>query len=223
MVGLGSLHVAEAGRRFAGVDGQTIDHKGGGRLAGSQRAAIAVKEGIDGIDAIDGRVPQLGALLLQQPAAHLIDGLLVGRCHTLDSLDSGYLGRYLVVVPRVAGATSIVVASHLLSIDGIFLQTLHILCSLGLLTMLGENDGGECLLIDGLALDVFLQQTDEVVVGGLYVRLQCASVNGADVEPAQGGECREALAVALLLLLFHLLHHVHHFLADEFEGVVVKR
>ena len=49
VVWLGALHVAEASGRLAGVDGRTVDHKGGGRLAGGQRATVAIQEGIDGV------------------------------------------------------------------------------------------------------------------------------------------------------------------------------
>ena len=59
----------------------------------------------------------------------------------------------------------IVVAAHLVGEDGIFLQTLHILLSqLGVSTF-GHHDSSHRLGIDGLALDVLLQQDIEIVVG----------------------------------------------------------
>ena len=99
MVGLGALYIAETCGRGAGIDGGTVNGESRGWLAGGQHLAITDEEGIDGVDAVDRRVPCLGALLLQQPATHLVDGLLVLRCYQLDSLDGSHLGRYLVVVP----------------------------------------------------------------------------------------------------------------------------
>ena len=54
--------------------------------------------------------------------------------------------------------------------------------------MLSEDDGGHSLLVDGLTLDVLLQEIDEVVVGRLDAGRQRTAVDGADVKPAQGGE-----------------------------------
>ena len=166
----GSLHIAQAGSSLRQVDGSTVDGKGGwaGRVSKTVMTIIS-QEGPDGIDAVDRSVPCLGTLLLQQPAAHLVNGFGVLRCHLLDSLDGSHLGRYLVVVPGIRGTAGIVVAAHLLGKDGIFLQALHILPCLLVFTMTGEDDGCQRLLVDGLALDVFLQQGYQVVVGCLDI------------------------------------------------------
>ena len=188
---------------------------------GVQRVLIAVQEGVDGVRAVDGRVPHLGALLLQQPAAHLVDRLLILGRHSLNSLNGGHLRRNLVVVPRIGGTRRVVIAAHFLCIDGIFLQALHIFCRTLRLTMLGENDGCQGFLVDGLAFDVLLQQSDEVVIGRLHIVIQLTTVDGTEIQPAQGGERRERGLVAFLLSLLHLLYQVDHLLADIFEGLVL--
>ena len=183
--------------------------------------AIVVQESIDGIRAVDGGIPHLGALLLQQPAAHLVDRLLIVRRHLLDSLQGSHLRRNLVVVPRIAGTRGVIIASHFLRIDGIFLQTLHIFCGTLRITMLLEDNGREGFLVDGLVLDVLLQQGNQIVVGRLHVTLQLTAVECTEIEPAQGGERGERGLVAFLLLLLHPLHQVYHLLADILEGFVL--
>ena len=212
-----------------GVDGGTVDREHCGRLCGGQRGSIlslrvwrcnAVKECPDGIDAIDGSIPHLRTLLLQQPATHLIDGLhIVWRYH-LDSFDSSHLRRNLVVVPRIACTRSIIVTAHLLSEYGIFFQTLHIFGSLARFAILREDDSREGLLINSLTQDVLLQQRQQVVVGSLHVTRQFPSVEGTEIEPAQGRKRRERRLAAFLLLFLHLLHQINDFIADEFEGLV---
>ena len=81
-----------------------------------------------------------------------------------------------------------------------------------MLTMLSQNNGGQCLLVNGLALNVFLQQSNEVVVGRLYIGRQGASVEGTEVEPAQGGERWEGGLTTFLFFLLHFVDQLHHLL-----------
>ena len=199
-----------------------VDSKGGGLTGGRQLLTIAIQERPDGIDTIDGCIPCLRALLLQEPATHLVNGLLVVGSYLLDSLDSCHLSGYLIVVPRIRGTRGIVVAAHLVGEDGIFLQTLHILLSqLGVSTF-SHHDSSHRLSIDRLTLDVFLQQDIEIVVGRLHAGWQLTTIQSADVEPAQGSHRREHGLNALLLLLLHLCHQLNHLLTEIVEGSLLQ-
>ena len=46
-------------------------------MVGEQLRRTAVHEGKHGVDRVDGSVPSLRTLLLEQPALHLADGLTV--------------------------------------------------------------------------------------------------------------------------------------------------
>ena len=126
-VGHGSLHVAYPGCSLGEVDGRTVKGKRGGAAFCFKRLLIAVQECIDSIDAVDGRIPSLSTLLLQQPTAHLVHRLAVGRGYQLDGFQSSHLGGYLVVVPRIAGTWGIIVAAHLFRKHRKFFQALNIL------------------------------------------------------------------------------------------------
>ena len=58
-----------------------------------------MKECIDGIYAVDGCIPCLCTLRLQQPALHFLDGLEVVGRNLLQGLDSHRLRGYLIVEP----------------------------------------------------------------------------------------------------------------------------
>ena len=146
--------------------------------------ALCSEEGIDGIDAVDGRIPNLRPFFLQKPAAHLINGLFLSGSDHANGFNGSHLGRYLVVIPRVGGALRIVETSHLLSKHGIFLQTLDILVGQFGLATLVEHHGRECLLVDGLPFGLLLQQVHQIVVSVTDVLGLLLFVYGTDVQPA---------------------------------------
>ncbi len=91
----------------------------------------SLKESIDGICGVQRCVPSLGALLLQQPPFHLVDGSNFSGLQYLVCLDGGSLSRNLIVEPTVQRLARIEVASHLLLVDRILADTLEILlCNL---------------------------------------------------------------------------------------------
>ena len=105
---------------------------------------------------------------------HLHNGLPVIGRDALQGLDGHRLGGYLIVEPRVAGTRRVVVAAHLLAIDGVLLQALHVLTGLGAVALLqqgrlSQDHGRHRLLVDGLALDVLLHQVEQIGVGFLHV------------------------------------------------------
>ena len=71
-------------------------------------------------------VRNLGAFRHQEPALQFLDGLLVVRLQHLHRLYHGYLGRNLIVSPAVECLAGIVVAAHLLAVNGIFVHALQI-------------------------------------------------------------------------------------------------
>ena len=60
---------------------------------------MAVEEGIDGLDAVDGCIPSLRTLLMEQPLLHLANGLRVVRRESLEGFDGGHLRRDAIVAP----------------------------------------------------------------------------------------------------------------------------
>lgn len=70
-----------------------------GLLTCRQLFHVAEEERIDGIDTVHRCVPSLSALLLEQPAAHLVDGLTVFGHNGGYGLDGRHLGRNPIVTP----------------------------------------------------------------------------------------------------------------------------
>ena len=133
-----------------------------------ERTLLPHQEGIDSIDTVDGRIPGLRTLLLQEPALHLTDGLQVVGRDALQGLDGNGLCRNGVVEPRVSGTLGVVVAAYILTIDGIFLERLDIFE--GTLRLeLREDDSRKGFLIHRLVADIFLQELQQVVVGTIHV------------------------------------------------------
>ncbi len=218
LLGQDGLHVTDGCGGLRQFERLLVD--GDSRLLGAERETAALQEGIDGVDAVDGGVPGLRALLLQEPTLHLLNGLTVVGRQLLQGLDGNRLGGYLIVVPGVACTRGVVVTAQILTIDGIFLQRLHIFeGTLGI--RLGEDDGGEGLLVDRLRLDIFLQEFQEVVVGRLYAGGELTSVEDGEVEPLESLEAGEGGLVAVFLgTLLDILHLLDDLLAHEAEGVV---
>ena len=157
-----ALHVAHPRRGGRQADGLSVNCEHARGLRCEQRRA-AGEEGVYGIDAVYGRVPCLGAFLMEQPAAHLVCRQAVVGRHRRDGFDGGHHRGYAVVAPRVACPRGVVIAPCVVGVHGVLLQALHILAALLPLAALCENDGSECLVVDSLALYAFLEQAHEVV------------------------------------------------------------
>ena len=69
------------------------------RIAVNKRSAVAVKEGINGIDGINRSVPCLRTLGLEQPSLHLANGLDIVGLQSLQSLNGSHLRRNAIVEP----------------------------------------------------------------------------------------------------------------------------
>ena len=176
-----------------------------------------MQEGIDGIHAVDGGIPGLGALRLEEPTLHLCDRLRIIRCQTLHRLDGDGLGGDLIVEPRITGTWGVVVTTHILAIHGVFLQRLHILGS-KFRFGLREDDRRQGLLIERLVLDLLLQQGHQIGVGLLYISRQLPSVEGGEVEPLQGLEAGEGGLMTFLRPFLHFLHLVDDLTTHELKG-----
>ena len=219
------LHVANGCSGLGQFEGLTIHFDGGILGIQSQRIALSTgflvslstQERIHRIHTVDRRIPGLGTFLHQEPALHLLDGLLILWGEALQGLDSHGLGGNLIVVPAIAGTWRIVIATHLLTIDGILLQRLDILKGT-LRISLGEDHGRQGLFIDALPLDILLQQAQQIVVGCLYLGWQFPAVEGGEVKPLEGLERWERGFMTFLLPFLHLFYHLHNLRAHEFEG-----
>ena len=183
-----------------------------------ERTLLVHEKGVDGVHAVDGRIPSLRALLLKQPALHLANGLLVVGRDALNGLDGYRLGGNLIVEPRVAGTWGVVVTTRLLAIDGIFLQRLHVLSStLGF--WFREDHSRKGFLVEVLRLDILLQELQQVVVGLLHISGQLSTIEGGQIEPLECFETRERYLVAILGPLLQLLDLFNDLLSHELEGL----
>ena len=141
------LHIANGCSSLWQVDGLVV-HLHCSIVCGERQAA-PLKESIDGVDAVDGRIPSLGALLLQKPAAHLVERLLVTGRQTLQSLDGYGLRGNLIIIPRVTGSRCVIITADVFTIDGPLLQRLGILGGTPGIT-LREDNCRQGLLVDRL-------------------------------------------------------------------------
>ena len=148
---------------------------------------------------------------------HLRDRLGIGRRQTLHRLDGDGLGGDLIVEPGIAGTWGVVVTPHILPIDGVFLERLHILGS-QFRFGLREDDRRQGLLVERLVLDLLLQQGHQIGIGLLYIGRQLTTVEGGQVEPLQGLETGEGRLVSLLRPLLHFLHLVDDLTTHELKG-----
>ena len=165
----------------------------------TQFQTAAFQESIDGIHTVDGGVPCLGTFLLQEPALHLLYRLTVVGCEALQGLDGYGLCRDLIVIPGVACTRGVIVTAQFLAEYGIFLQRLCILQgALGF--WLREDDGRKGFLVNGLRLDIFLHQVEQVLIGGFHVSRQLSSVEGTEIEPLERLETGERYLMAFFLL-----------------------
>ena len=110
---------------------------------------------------------------------------------------------------------NIIVTSHLLAINGIFLKTLNIIFA-EFRFRLREDNSCHCLLIDTLISDILLEQRHEVVVGSLDIRRKFSSIETTEIEPL---ECLQTWERFPFLLL-HLLNDVLHLLTHKAEGMI---
>ena len=150
---------------------------------------------------------------------HLLDGLLVIGRETLQGFNGHRLCGNLIVVPRISGPRCVVITAHLLTIDGVFLQALHIFLRTGWIG-LREDDGCQGLLVDALVLDLLLQEGHQIGVGSLHIRRQRTSVERTEVEPLQTLHTGERGLVTFLLPFLHLLHDIHHLATHKLKGSV---
>ena len=149
------LHVSDSCTRLWHGHCLNIQIDGRHLLVLYQTELLTLQECIHRIHAVYRSIPRLSALLLQQPALHLVDGLEVVWCNHLQSLYGDALGWNLIVEPRVASTWSVIVATHILAINSVLLQRLGILLSaLGI--NLRENNCRKSLVVYALALNILL-------------------------------------------------------------------
>ena len=186
-------------------------------------ARFAIHKGIDGIHGVERRVPTLRALLLQEPALHFLDGLLVIGLQQADGLDGGHFGRNLVVEPAVERLARVEIAPHFFGIDAVFANALQVFLRLLRVAVFGEDDGRVRLAIDGEVARLLGQQVHEIGSCLGHVFAELTTVDRGQIEPVDGGFARTQVFHALFLGLFHLfdlfLHLATHVAMGIFEQV----
>ena len=144
---------------------------------------------------------------------------MVVRRQALQGLNGHGLCRNLIVVPAIACTWGVVVAAHILTIDGPLLQRLGILEG-SLRIGCREDYSREGFLVDALGLDVFLEQFHQILVGILHIVREFTSVEGTEVEPLKGLEAGEhGFDAVFLSPLLDLLHLFHDLLSHETESL----
>ena len=186
-------------------------------------ALIALHKGVNSIHGVHRRIPNLGALRHQEPALQFLNGLLVVRLQHLQRLYHGYLGRNLIVSPAVECLAGIVVAAHLLAVNGIFVHALQIFASLLavssiLLAVSGEYHGSTRLAIDGEITRYLRHLFQEISLVSFQILLHLSAIHRKDVEIMQRLFARIHLLLFLLLFL-----HLSYFPSSLQREIVQSR
>ena len=216
---LRALHIAQTSGGGRGLQLLAVNLENRRIALTAQRFRIVLHECIDGIYGVERGVPALGALLLQKPALHLLDGLRIGRLQQADSLDGGHLSGYLIVEPTVVGLARVEIAAHLLFIYSVLANALQVFLGLLLVAVVTKDDGRICFAVDGELLRLLRKAVDEISLCGSDVGRELAAVDGGEIEPVDGGLTRTHVLCALLLLLLHLFNLLDDLASHERIGI----
>ena len=168
-----------------------------------QHLHVAVEESVNGINAVDGRIPNLRAFLLQQPAFHFIEGSRVVGFEGLYGLDSRHLRGYLIVEPAVIGLSGVVVSAHLLGKHAVFANALQILFAHLRVAVLGQDNGCNGLAVDGERSRLLGQMVDKVGAIGLNIFVIALVYQRTYIKVAHSPFARAYVFLASLLAFLH--------------------
>ena len=156
--------------------------------------------------------------MLQQPTFHLVEGGRVVGFEGLYGLDGGHLCGYLVVEPAVIGLSGVVVSAHFFGKHAVLANALQILLAHLCVAVLGQDNGGNGLAVDGERDRLLGHATDEELAFGLYVLVIFLVYQRAYIEVAHRPFAWEHVFLAFLLAFLYLGHFFLNRSVHKFEG-----